>query len=148
VFIEEIMMGKYEPLGQFLKKQKRSQIKLSFAEIEKIIGAKLPKSKSSRAFWSNNPDNNVMTKEWISAGFETQDVDTKHSQLVFSKKSTNLETAKEDKWESLFGCMKGMITFAPGFDPTSPAYSAEEWEEIEREWSENWDVLMQPFNQP
>jgi hypothetical protein len=142
----ETDMGKYEPLGQFLKKQKVNRVKLSFAEIEKIIGAKLPKSKSTRAFWSNNPDNNVMTKEWIAAGFETQDVDTRHSQLVFSKKAENSKTASKDKWESLFGCMKGMIIFAPGFDPTSPAYSAKEWEEIEREWSENWDVLMQPLD--
>lgn len=135
-------MGKYEPLGQFLKKQKRSQIKMSFSEIERIIDAKLPKSKSTRAFWSNNPDNNVMTKEWIAAGFETRDVDTRKSELVFSKKTAKSKKSTEDKWKNIFGCMKGMITFAPGFDPTESAYSKEEWAEIEREWEANWDVML------
>ena len=135
-------MSKYEPLGQFLKKQKRGQIKLSFAEIEKIIGSKLPKSKASRAFWSNNPENNVMTKEWIEAGFETQDVDIKHHALVFSKKSVNSKKASEDKWKNIFGCMKGMITFAPGFDPTASPHSEDEWAEIERERDAGWDEMM------
>lgn len=126
-------MGKYEPLGQFLKKQKSSRVKLSFTEIEEIIGSKLPKSKSTRAFWSNNPDNNVMTKEWIAAGFETQDVDTKHSQLVFSKKTENSKIPKEDKWESLFGCMKGMITFPDDFNPEEPFHDLFDWETWENE---------------
>ena len=115
---------------------------MSFAEIEKIIGTKLPKSKASRAFWSNNPDNNVMTKEWIAAGFETQDVDLKHSELVFSKKTVMSKKAYEDKWKSIFGCMKGMITFAPGFDPTASPNSEEEWAEIERERDARWDEMM------
>jgi hypothetical protein len=138
-------MGKYEPLGQFLKKQKRDRITMTFVEIEKIIGAKLPKSKLNRAFWSNNPDNNVMTKEWVGAGFETGEVDTRKGELVFRKKiqrHKHGESGESAPWKSIYGCMKGMITFAPGFDATSPAYSAEEWAEIEREWDRNWDELL------
>lgn len=135
-------MGKYAPLGQFLKKQKRNTVKMSFSEIEKIIGFKLPKSKSNRAFWSNNPDNNVMTKEWIEAGFVTKDVDTQHGELVFSKKNTDPKKSDKDAWKSLYGCMKGMITFAPDFDPTASPYSEKEWEEIERERNERWDEMM------
>jgi hypothetical protein len=137
-------MGKYEPLGQFLKKQKRDRIRMSFKEIEQLIGTKLPKSsKSHRAWWSNNPSNNVMTKEWLAAGFETESVEIEAERLVFRKSaSPHGPTAKTDR-KSIFGCMKGMVTFAPGFDPASPAYSAAEWDEIEREWSENWDRLMQ-----
>ncbi len=133
-------MGKYEPLGQFLKKQKRDRIAMTFAEIEKIIGAKLPKSKLNRAFWSNNPDNNVMTREWVEAGYETCDVDVRSGRLIFFRRD---DTSLPDNWRSIFGCMKGMVTFAPGYDPTSPAFSETEWEEIEREWLENWDRLMQ-----
>jgi hypothetical protein len=141
-------MGKYEPLGQFLSKQKRNRISMTFAEIEKILNAKLPASKTSRAFWSNNPDNNVMTRVWVDAGFETEDVNPQSSSLVFHRKLKRRSKRSNHKndWNNIFGSMKGMITFAPGFDPTSPAYSAKEWEEIEREWSENWDVLMQPLD--
>jgi hypothetical protein len=137
-------MGKYEPLGQFLKKQKRTRIAMSFAEIERLIGAKLPKSsKSHRAWWSNNPSNNVMTKEWLDAGYETENVELGAEQLVFRKVEQTQKLVTRIDRQYIFGCMKGMVTFAPGFDATSPAYSAAEWNEIEKEWSKNWDRLMQ-----
>lgn len=136
-------MGKYEPLGQFLRKQKRNRIPMTFTEIERIIGAKLPASKKSRAFWSNNSDNNVMTKEWMAAGFETENVDTKVGELLFVREGKAAEP--KSNWDQIYGCMKGVVKYAPGFDATAPAYTAMEWEEIEREWSANWDTLMQPF---
>ena len=138
-------MGKYEPLGQFLRKQKRDRIPMTFVEIEQVLNAKLPASKNSRAFWSNNPDNNVMTRIWVEAGFETEDVRPQSSSIVFQrKKSSNNKLGKNlNDWNSMVGSMKGMITFAPGCDANTPPYSSEEWEEIEREWSENWDRLMQ-----
>src|ERR1043165_10102137 len=65
-------MGKYEPLGQFLRKQRTQEVPLTFREIEKITGVKLPpKAQHHRAWWSNNPDNNVMTKVWLAAGLES-----------------------------------------------------------------------------
>jgi hypothetical protein len=139
-------MGKYEPLGQFLKQQKQTRIKMSFAEIERVIGTKLPNSKSSRAFWSNNPDNNVMTKVWVDAGFETGDVDTTDGAVVFKKKMSKPAKSNrhsEKPFKSIFGCLKGTFTFVPGFEPTLPAYSKEEWIEIEQDWLKNWDELMQ-----
>ncbi len=137
-------MGKYEPLGQFLKKQKRGRIEMTFAQIEKLIGAKLPKSsKTHRAWWSNNPTNNVMTVQWLDAGFETEEVELASGRLVFRKIETAGKQKQHGNWQSIFGSMKGMVTFAPGHDATSPAYSASEWGEIEREWVENWDRLMQ-----
>ena len=134
-------MGKYEPLGQFLRKQKRDRIPMTFAEIERVLNAKLPASKNSRAFWSNNPDNNVMTRIWVEAGFETEDVSPQSSSIVFHRKKSLSKNSND--WDSMVGSMKGMITFAPECDANTPPYSSEEWEEIEREWSENWDRLMQ-----
>ena len=138
-------MGKYEPLGQFLRKQKRNRIPMTFVEIERVLNAKLPASKNSRAFWSNNPDNNVMTRIWVEAGFETEDVSPQSKSLVFHRKksSNNKPSKSSNDWKSMVGSMKGMITFAQGCDANTPPYSSEEWEEIEREWSENWDRLMQ-----
>lgn len=116
-------MGKYEPLGQFLRKQKRDRIVMTFAEIERVLNAKLPASKKSRAFWSNNPDNNVMTREWMKAGYETEAVDTASGKLVFRRR----KVAKKNKpWEKVYGCMKGMIIFAPGYDPAQPI-DPEDW---------------------
>lgn len=136
-------MGKYEPLGQFLKKQQRDRVRMTFAEIESLIGAKLPKSsKSHRAWWSNNPTNNVMTKEWLDAGFETEEVELAAERLVFRKSAPAVAPGKGERWKSVYGCMKGMVTFAPGYDAASPAFNPEEWDEIEQEWLRNWDELM------
>ncbi len=62
-------MGKYEPLGVFLRGQRSEEVPLTFDEIERITGVKLPpKAQHHRAWWSNNPSNNVMTKVWFEAG--------------------------------------------------------------------------------
>jgi hypothetical protein len=137
-------MGKYEPLGQFLRKQKADRIPMTFTEIERVIGAKLPPSKKSRAFWSNNPDNNVMTREWTSAGFATDGVDLKANRLVFLRKakSPRKKRPAKGKWEQLYGCMKDKIVSAPGTDVSFKPYTEEEWEEIEVEWLRSWDELM------
>ena len=127
-------MGKYEPLGQFLRKQKRHRIQMSFDEIERLIGGKLPKSsKAHRAWWSNNPTNNVMTKEWLDAGFETADVELVAERLVFQKSSKKGPRKKADNWKSIFGCMKGMATLPDDFDPDRPFHGVFDWKEWENE---------------
>src|ERR1700693_6114391 len=79
-------MSKYTPLGSYLRHQQFDRIPMSFAEIERIIGFKLPeKSQHHRAWWSNNPTNNVMTKIWVDAGFRTEQVDMKAKRLVFRR---------------------------------------------------------------
>lgn len=118
-------MGKYEPLGQFLRAQRRERIAMSFAEIERILGRKLPASKQHRAWWSNNPDNNVMTREWLEAGYETESVDIPAQKLVFRRKAKAGQ--KSGPRPSIFGCMKGMATLAPGFDFTESPFSDDEW---------------------
>ena len=61
-------MGKYEPLTEFLKQQTGSEVRMSFAQIERVIGSKLPPVARHRAWWSNSPSNNVMTQAWLDAG--------------------------------------------------------------------------------
>jgi hypothetical protein len=114
-------MSKYEPLGQFLKSQKHEFIPMTFRDIEKVLDAKLPASKKYPAWWSNNPSNNVMTKQWLDAGYETESVDTEGGKLVFRRKQRALVTIQKDGARApIFGCMKGMLTIAPGFDVTAP----------------------------
>ena len=115
-------MVKYEPLGQFLRSQKLGRINMSFAEIERIIHAKLPASKKYPAWWSNNPTNNVMTRQWLDAGYETESVDIASGKLVFRR---HKESSKKVRRKSLYGCMAGMVTFASDFDPTAPL--GEDW---------------------
>jgi hypothetical protein len=123
-------MGKYEPLSEFLRKQSNDEVRISFAQIERIIGAKLPpKAQLHRAWWSNNPTNNVMTKAWLDAGFKSSDVDLNRRTLVFQK--IKAATPPKDDAASgraavsprhpLFGAMKGTVWIAPGVDLTEPA---------------------------
>jgi hypothetical protein len=125
-------MGKYEPLGAFLRTRSRDRIPMTFAQIERILGAKLPPSKQHRAWWSNNPDNNVMTKQWLAAGYETAAVDVEAGKLVFRRKSGGGEERPSKKKRPgrapIFGCMKGLMTIEEGYDLTSPMELEPDWD--------------------
>jgi hypothetical protein len=119
-------MGKYDQLGEFLKSQRGKEVPMSFADIEKVIGGKLPpNSPQYPAWWSNNPTNNVMTKVWLAAGFRTEQVDTKARKVVFRRieKATDalLPRVKKGSRHPLFGALKGMVRIPPGVDLTEPA---------------------------
>jgi hypothetical protein len=119
-------MGKYEPLGTYLREQRAQEIPLSFNQIERITGVKLPpKAQHHRAWWSNNPSNNVMTKVWIDAGFESTQVDMSARKLVFRRigKSPDEKPAATRKGERhpIFGALKDVTFIAPGVDLTEPA---------------------------
>jgi hypothetical protein len=126
-------MGKYEPLRTYLESRSAETVPMTFAEIEKVLGFKLPRSQAYAAWWSNNPTNNVMTNEWLAAGFKTEQVDLEGRKVVFRRTSTPKAKAKErttppDSAASkpsprhpLFGWMKGTVTVAPGVDLTEPA---------------------------
>jgi hypothetical protein len=125
-------MGKYEPLGQFLRKQRTREVPLTFCEIEKITGVKLPpKAQHHRAWWSNNPDNNVMTKVWLEAGYESTQVDIEARKLVFRRVANEtkehspqpglLPYATEEGRHPLRGALKDITFVPPGVDLTEPA---------------------------
>lgn len=122
-------MGKYDPLKAFLGKQRAIEVPLTFQEIEKITGVKLPpKAQHHRAWWSNNPSNNVMTRAWLEAGYESAQVDLSARRLVFRRvgKVETIErngppAAKPGERHPLFGALKEVTIIPPGVDLTEPA---------------------------
>lgn len=127
-------MGKYSPLREFLAKQGKELVPMSFEEIERVLGESLPASKQYPAWWSNNPGNNVMTKEWIAAGYQTESVDIAGEKLVFRKikkpnpAHSSLSSAPATSSRlPFFGFMKGKLTIEPGYDITKPIDV--DWEE-------------------
>lgn len=125
-------MGKYSPLREFLSANGQDHVPMTFAEIEKVLGLRLPASKRYPAWWSNNPSNNPMTREWLEAGYETESVNTTNGKLVFRRiRGGHGENRSKDGSLPLrprysgFGFMKGLLTVEEGYDLTSP--SGEDW---------------------
>jgi hypothetical protein len=120
-------MSKYDRLGEFLRTQRAREIPMTFTEIEKVIGAKLPpNSPQYPAWWSNNPSNNVMTKVWLKAGFRTERVDVKSRKVVFRRveqKTPEPPPQRADKAgrHPIFGALKGLVHVPPDVDLTEPA---------------------------
>ena len=121
-------MGKYDPLTTYLHQARTTEVPLTFEEVERIIGGPLPASKKYPAWWSNNPSNNVMTRAWLAAGFQTERVDIGSGRLVFRRvrKASNtpapLAAAKQAPGllDRLRASLGGTVTVAPGFDLTAP----------------------------
>ena len=129
-------MSKYEPLTQFLSAQRTQEVPMSFSEIERVLGFPLPEKASGiRAWWSNNPSNNVMTKAWLAAGFITERVDLGGRRLVFRKSADRSGTAARTTsrparsigfLDSIRARMAGTVTIPEGVDVTAP--TGEVWD--------------------
>ncbi len=79
-------MSKYAPLGAFLASTGRDEVRMSFRDIEDLIGFSLPPSAHKhRAWWSNNASNNVMAHAWKDAGYRSARVDMAGETLVFER---------------------------------------------------------------
>jgi hypothetical protein len=120
-------MSKYDALAGYLKRQHRDLVPMTFGEIEKVTGTRLPASaRKHRPWWSNNPDNSVMTKVWLEAGFQSEQVDIPARKLVFrrvgaSKPAGEGSVARDEPFHPAYGYMQGLIRIMPGTDLTLPA---------------------------
>jgi hypothetical protein len=135
-------MAKYAALGDYLKRQSADRVPLRFSDVEKITGAKLPASAHKhRPWWSNNPHNSVMTKVWLDAGFESEQVDMAGRKLVFRRVRRPkaggpvAQPGDEKPFHPAYGFMKGLIRIMPGTDLTQPA---------DPEWADRLDAEYGP----
>lgn len=112
-------MSKYEPLPQFLASVGGGAHRMSFREIERILGFKLPKSAyAHEAWWSNNATGHSHARAWMKFGWRTQAVDLTERKVTFELIQPKAVTQpKRDPW----GCMAGTITILPGTDLAAPA---------------------------
>ena len=64
----------YSPIGQFLSQQQEATCKLSFEQIEALLGFKLPfAARTLRPFWSMPKYQHI--QGWTRQGWETERVD-------------------------------------------------------------------------
>ncbi len=115
---------KYGPFKAYLQQQIASQVPLTFTEIERIIGQRLPSSaRKFPAWWSNNSSNNVMTTAWLDAGYESEKVDINAERLVFRRArspSKSPPAPAEDPLAGLYGAMRDTMRLRPDVDLTEP----------------------------
>ena len=134
----EAVMSKYDALGAYLKRQQRDRVPMTFREIEKVTGVKLPASAHKyRPWWSNNPHRHVITKVWLEAGFVSEQVDIPGCKLVFRRvrQPSATQAAADKPFHPLYGMMHGLIRVMPGTDLTQPA---------DPEWADRLDAEYGP----
>lgn len=66
-------MAKYDPLRDYLKRQRDDEFELTFTEIERTLLAFLPHSAKRPQWWANVMDSattHVQREAWRAAGFD------------------------------------------------------------------------------
>jgi hypothetical protein len=81
-------MAKYDPLREHLRSQPKTEIRMSFPEIEKVLGAKLPRSaRTHPEWWANGVSLPlVQQKAWSDAGYSVASFDLTRETVIFVRK--------------------------------------------------------------
>ena len=86
-------MTKYAPLGDFLANQLKSELRLGFDEVERILGASLPRSAyEHQAWWANNPEGHSHCRSWHDVGWRTEGLNLSGRSVVFARASDGRKT--------------------------------------------------------
>lgn len=62
-------MGKYDPLAAHLRRRGAEEIELSFTDIERRLGALLPKAAQAHAWWTGD---SVQVRAWSAVGYAAE----------------------------------------------------------------------------
>lgn len=132
---------KYIELYEFLKQQEAHTVRLSFAEIESLLGFDLPNSAYKYpAWWSNAGEGHSHSLAWLDAGWKTAQLSLSERAVSFLKRrATRANSAgmaeaptrylmdkssqsdmQQNAGDSLFGALAGSITVLPETDLTEP----------------------------
>jgi len=78
-------LGKYVALAEYLRSQEQKrEIKLSFKQIENILGFELPISARKRRSWWGNDESHVQAREgWMSVGWTVKSASLKEEAVSF-----------------------------------------------------------------
>jgi len=87
-------VAKYDPLFDYLSRATEPRLRLSFAEIERIIGDSLPASaRRHQAWWANERvGTHVHARSWLDAGYETQHLDLNSATIEFVRSARAVTT--------------------------------------------------------
>jgi len=88
--------SKYRPLQNFLASAHGAELPMSFADIEQVLGFKLPASaRRHSAWWSNDHGTNPAVNAWRDVGWQTSRVDRGNERLIFVRRKRAIDDAQE-----------------------------------------------------
>jgi hypothetical protein len=85
-------VGKYDPLRDYLTGVANSEVRMSFSDLERLVGALPPSARTHRAWWGNNTAN-VEARAWMSTGWRVQSVNQAAEYVVFAHDGSPLVSA-------------------------------------------------------
>jgi hypothetical protein len=95
------MASKYEPLRLWLDRQTPDRVRLSFRDIEAILGFSLPASARVLAqWWANVAGSHVQASAWMSAGWRACQVDVAGEQVSFEPARRPRDVAAEPQQQA------------------------------------------------
>ena len=81
--------GRYQRLYSHLCSLPDREWRVSFADIEAVLGFELPGSaRMHRPWWSNQVDGHSQAIAWMAAGWETAEVDVRGETLLLRRRET------------------------------------------------------------
>ena len=109
--------GKYAPLYRHLAGLAGEEWRVSFGEIERVLGFRLPDSaRLYRPWWSNQKGGGGHSHAlaWQAAGWKTRDVDLEAEVLRFTRREGASETAANAEGKPQFMIHELLPAYDPG----------------------------------
>lgn len=78
-------MGKYDPLRDYLAGRLADEVKMSFADIEELVGLLPASARIHRAWWANDPKSEA--RAWRAAGWHVRSVGQAAERVIFARSS-------------------------------------------------------------
>jgi hypothetical protein len=78
-------MGKYDPLREYLAGRSGREFRMTFGDIERLVGGLPSSARDYRAWWAN--DSKVEAQAWRAAGWHVQSVNLAGETVVFVRTS-------------------------------------------------------------
>jgi Domain of unknown function (DUF4268) len=118
--------GSYALLASYLQSQLgASSTTLTFAQIEGILGKKLPRSASEyRAWWSNDPSK-PQSAAWLEEGWRTTSVNMSDRRLTFVRTDD-----RENAYISFFANLNSHLAADPTFTWKNASPHGQSWHEL------------------
>lgn len=76
---------RYEPLTRRLESQRADEVRLTFGEIEEIVGRPLPGSARRHPAWWANTSSHSHADAWLRIGWKTRDLDLRGERITFRR---------------------------------------------------------------